>query len=180
MNRDLLNDNELMKRIAKGDVKAFETLYRSTSNKIFFYLLRFLKSRESAEDIHVEVYTQVWKSAKNFKGKSRARTWIYGIARNLALNQLRKRGNRQMLQFSETIKDNKSTSVFDAFDRHQHIQKALSTLSAKHREVMDLVFFHEMTYQEVAGILGVPENTVKTRMFYAKEAVKKTILVMES
>ena len=171
------NHDKLLKKVVKKDAKAFEKLYELTSKSIFFYLYRLLQNKESAEDIHVEVYATVWKNADRFQGKSKVKTWMFGIARNLALNELRKK-YRETQSIDRPIKDENSYKAYNGFDRQQYIQEALMKISEKHREILDLVFFHEASYSEVAQLLEIPENTVKTRVYYAKAALKEKLVKM--
>lgn len=173
------NHDELLTKVVQKDKKAFEKLYEATSKSIFFYLYRLLQNRESAEDIHVEVYATVWKNADRFKGKSKVKTWMFGIARNLALNELRKKHNETQ-SIDRPIKDENSYKVYNGFDRKQYIQEALMKISAKHREVLDFVFFHDASYSEIGQLLEIPENTVKTRVYYAKAALKEKLVKMET
>jgi RNA polymerase sigma-70 factor (ECF subfamily) len=170
----LAQDIELLKRVSKGDEEAFRQLYDLTHRKVYFYLYRLVHGRQMAEDILVETYTEVWRNASKFKGKSRAGTWIIGIARNLAMNQLRKVKVHEDIDLIKNL-SNGSQPNGRPFDRKRVIKKALLTLSTKHQEVLDLVFFHGLTYQEVSEILGIPINTVKTRVFYAKESLKQCL-----
>jgi RNA polymerase sigma-70 factor (ECF subfamily) len=170
-------ETRLLKKVVKKDKKAFEKLYELTSNKLFLYLYRWLQNRESAEDIHIEVYTIVWKNAERFQGKSKVTTWIFGIARNLALNELRKK-YRETTSIYKPVKDENSSVDYDKFERKQYIQEALMKVSEKHREILDLVFFHEFNYSEIASLLEIPENTVKTRVYYAKAALKEKLMKM--
>ncbi len=163
---------KLLKKTSKGDTKAFEELYEMTSRSIYFYLYRLLQNEESAEDVRIDVYTQVWKNAGRFQGRSKVTTWIFGIARNLAFNELRKKKNTAMGELTDTIEDENSLSGYATFENSQLVQKALLELPVKQRDVMDLVFFHELNYKEVAEILSIPENTVKTRVHHAKNALK--------
>ena len=176
-NRDEAKEDELLKRVVQKDTKAFEKLYALTSKSIFFYLYRLLQNRESAEDIHVDVYTIVWKNAGKFKGKSKVKTWMFGIARNLAFNELRKKHNKTQ-SIDQPIQDENSYKVYEEFDRKQYIQEALMKISFKHREILDFVFFHEASYSEIGQVLKIPENTVKTRVYYAKAALKKQLVKM--
>jgi RNA polymerase sigma-70 factor (ECF subfamily) len=179
MNRkkDEAAEDKLLRKVVNKDRKAFEKLYELTSKSIFFYLYRLLQNRESAEDIHVEVYATIWKSAGKFKGKSKAKTWMFGIARNLALNELRKKHNENQ-SIDRPIKDENSYKAYNGFDKKQYIQEALMKISAKHREILDFVFFHEASYFEISKILDIPENTVKTRVYYAKAALKEKLVKM--
>ncbi len=79
---------ELLEKVSEGDEEAFRQLYDLTHKKVYFYLYRLFKVKESAEDALVETYTEVWRGAKSFKGKSLVTTWIMGIARHLAMNEL--------------------------------------------------------------------------------------------
>ena len=165
-------DFKLLKLAARGDEKAFRQLYDSSYGKVSMYLYRLVSDDTLVEDILVETYAAVWKGAKKFKGKSKVSTWIIGIARNIAMNELRKRKSpHEEMNSPYDIADD-SPADREFFDRPLLIKKALSKLSVRHREVLDLVFFHEMTYPEVAELLDVPVSTVKTRVFYAKDALK--------
>jgi RNA polymerase sigma-70 factor, ECF subfamily len=172
------NEDKLLKKVVQKDKKAFEKLYELTSKSIFFYLYRLLQNRESAEDIHVEVYATVWKSADRFKGNSKVTTWMFGIARNLALNELRKK-HREDFSIDRPIKDENSDKAFNGFERQQYIQEALMKISEKHREILDLAFFHDTSYLEISKLLEIPENTVKTRVYYAKAALKEQLVKMD-
>lgn len=163
---------ELLKRISSGDEKAFRQLYDLTHRKVFFYLYRLVRRKQMVEDILVETYTEVWKNASKFKGRSRVCTWMIGIARNLAMNELKKlKGHEDIDEFENQLQA--SPPEEGSLDRKRLIKKALVNLSLKHREVLDLVFFHDLTYKEVSEILDIPTNTVKTRVFYAKESLKQ-------
>ncbi|MGB9629390.1 MAG: sigma-70 family RNA polymerase sigma factor [Thermodesulfobacteriota bacterium] len=165
---------DLLKRISSGDEKAFKQLYDLTHRKIYFYLYRLVRRKQMVEDILVETYTEVWKNASKFKGRSRVCTWMIGIARNLAMNELKKlKVHEDIEEFEEQLQV--SPLEEDPLDRKRLIQKALLKLSLKHREVLDLVFFHDLTYKEVSEILDIPTNTVKTRVFYAKESLKQSL-----
>ena len=168
---------DLLKEVAHGDEKAFRELYNRTFGRLKFYLMRRVQDEALIDDILVETYAAVWKGAKTFKGKSKVTTWMIGIARNLLFKALRKQ------KYHENIDDyfniaNGTTPDVETFDRRDYLKQAMLSLTSKHREVLDLVFFHEMTYPEVSKILDIPVNTVKTRIFYAKDALKKRLTKM--
>lgn len=175
----LINEEQkIIKRIADGDEHAFGTLFENTSKSVFQYILRFVNNREVAEDILIETYIKVWNSANKFKGDSSVFTWILGIARNLTMNEIRKRDYRLI-----DLTDNKFISAEQINSTCQKeiseiISKALTKLSPKHREVLDLIFIQELTYEEISILLNIPINTVKTRIFYAKEEIRKILTNM--
>ncbi len=168
-------DFELIKKLSEGDQIAFKELYEETYEKVYFYLFRLFKEKSLAEDVIVETYTEVWINAKNFRGEARLLTWIIGIARNIAMNKLKKLQFHESIDNFPDIPDKRNYPETELNGNKELIQKAMMMLSLKHREVLDLVFFQEMTYKEVSVILQIPVNTVKTRVFYAKEELKKII-----
>jgi RNA polymerase sigma-70 factor (ECF subfamily) len=167
----------LLNACAAQNEEAFRILYDETHKRIFFFVHRILGDREMAEDVVVETYMAVWKGAGSFKGHSKVLTWIFGIARNLSMNALKKK------RFDASIDDYHHLSTDGGMDsrgddRREVIAKGLLKISAKHREVLDLVFFQGFHYREIAAILKVSENTVKTRVFYAKKALHETLQKM--
>jgi RNA polymerase sigma-70 factor (ECF subfamily) len=169
-----LQDLELMRRVSDGNEEAFRELYNLTHKKVYFYLYRLVHGKQMAEDILVEAYTEAWRCAKKFKGNSAVTIWIMGIARNLAMNEFGK------VKKHDNIEDfpNLSNGVMpdpEHMDRQRLLKEAMTKLPIKHREILDLVFFHELTYPEVSRMLDIPVNTVKTRVFYAKETLKNAL-----
>jgi len=164
-------ESELLKKVSYGDEEAFRRLYDLTCDKIAFYLQNLLRDKTLIDDVLVETFTAVWKSAGSFKGKSKVTTWIIGIARNLAMKQLKKTKLYENIDNYPYI-SNGALSVEESLDRQTTVNKAMSQVSAKHREVLDLVFFHDMNYPEISRLLDIPVNTVKTRVFYAKDSLR--------
>jgi RNA polymerase sigma-70 factor (ECF subfamily) len=167
----------LLSAAAAKDEEAFRRLYDATHKSIYFFVHRILKDRQMAEDVVMETYLAVWKGAGNFKGQSKVLTWIFGIARNLALNALKKKRQDYPLDdFHHLATDGGMDS--SGSDRREVIAKALLQVSVKHREVLDLVFYQGFNYEEIASILKVHVNTIKTRVFYAKKALHDTLNTM--
>ncbi|MEW6374313.1 MAG: sigma-70 family RNA polymerase sigma factor [Thermodesulfobacteriota bacterium] len=164
-------DFELLRKISGGDEEAFRQLYNQTHKRVYYYLYRLLREKSLAEDVLVETYTEVWRGAKNFKGKSQVTTWMMAISRNLAMNQLKKIKKHEDIDGLPNLSDGLIPDT-GHLDRQKLLKEAMLKLSINHREILDLVFFHEMTYQEVSEILDIPLSTVKTRVFYAKKALR--------
>ena len=167
-------EHHLLERVAGGDRDAFRELYDATARRIYFYLYRLLQDDALAEDVQMEVYVEVWKGAGNFRGQSKVTTWMFGIARNLAFKTLRKQRNHANIDDYGSLEDPDQPDL-DAPDRQRVVKQAMTMISVKHREVLDLVFFQQMRYQEIASLLDVSVNTVKTRVYYAKAALLKTM-----
>ena len=176
MDRTTSTDREagLLAEVARGDREAFRELYDLTARSVYFFLYRMVQEEALAEDLQVEVFAQVWKGADRFQGRSKVKTWILGIARNLAMNALRKRRYHLDIDDCHGLADETLPDP-DAADRKRCLGRAMTELSDKHREVLDLVFYQQMNYNEIGELLSVSVNTVKTRVFYAKDALKKAL-----
>jgi len=177
MDKKKASDHEyiLMRKIASRDEDAFRELYDRTHRRIYFYLLRILGEKEAVEDVMVETFSEIWRSAQKFMGRSRPSTWMLGIARNLAMSYLRK------IKHDDSIDDHQchlssGDSKTEEYHRRDLIDKAFLSLSLKHREILDLVFYQELSYAEIAVLLDIPVDTVKTRVFYAKRELKKILI----
>jgi RNA polymerase sigma-70 factor (ECF subfamily) len=173
------SDFLLIKEIANGSREAFRTLYGRYVRRVFSYSFKITRNSKIAEEITNDVMFEVWRGAKSFKGKSSLLTWILGIAHNKAINEIRKR-SPELLESEEFSRfANSGEGVEEKMlekDRAERIKMALDNLSVEHRTVLELTFYQGLSYQEIAGIMNCPVNTVKTRMFYAKEKLKETLI----
>jgi RNA polymerase sigma-70 factor, ECF subfamily len=165
------SDEALIDLIADGDKRAMQVLYARHNVRVYRFILRLTGNQSLAEDLVSEVFLDVWRQAEGFEAKSQASTWLLAIARYKALSALRRRTDDQLdEQMAATIEDTSEDpeTVVYTKDRNTIVQKCLKQLSPAHREVIDLVYYHEKSVDEVAKIVGVPAATVKTRMFYAR------------
>jgi RNA polymerase sigma-70 factor, ECF subfamily len=165
------SDEALISLIADGDKRAMQVLYARHNVRVYRFILRLTGNQSLAEDLVSEVFLDVWRQADGFEAKSQVSTWLLAIARYKALSALRRRTDEplddQMAAGIEDTADNPETAV-GIKDRNIIVRKCLTQLSPAHREVIDLVYYHEKSVDEVAQIVGVPPATVKTRMFYAR------------
>jgi len=168
------SDETLIRAIAAGDRRAMQALYARYSVRIYRFVLRLTNDRSLAEDIASEVFIDVWRRAEGFKVKSQVSTWMLAIARHKALSALRRRSDERLDENATAIADpaDDAETTVDKRDRSALVQHCLSQLSALHREVLDLVYYHEKSVDEVAEIVGAPANTVRTRMFYARKRMQ--------
>ena len=166
------SDDALLREIALGDRHAMELLYSRHSVRVYRFSLRITGNATLAEDIVSEVFLDVWRRADGFKANSQVSTWLLAIARNKSLSALRRRVDAPLeddrVATVEDPADDPEVMVHNK-DRSALIQKCLSQLSTAQREVIDLVYYHEKSVEEVAQIVGAPASTVKTRMFYARQ-----------
>ena len=172
------SDEALIGRIADGDKRAMQVLYARHNVRVFRFILRLTNNTAVAEDLVSEVFLDVWRQADAFEAKCQVSTWLLAIARYKALSALRRRADEQlddkMAAALEDPADNPETIVFNK-NRSEIVQKCLTQLSPAHREVIDLVYYHEKSVDEVAKIVGVPAATVKTRMFYARNKMAELL-----
>lgn len=174
-------DIALVARIAAGDKAAFETLFAAYGERVFRYAHRLISDVSRAEEVTNDVMMEIWKNAGSFEGRSKVSTWILGITRHLALNAVRGKQLETMdIDDAPEIADASQSALSGALGRDrenlkQTLRAALGHLSDDHRDVIELTFFQGCTYQEIADIVGCPENTVKTRMFHARKHLKEIL-----
>jgi RNA polymerase sigma-70 factor, ECF subfamily len=165
------SDEVLIGRIAAGDRLAMQVLYARHHVRVFRFVLRLVQDEATAEDLISEVFLEVWRHADRFERRSTVSTWMLGIARFKALAARRRRR-------AEVLDDKTAAAIADPADNPAValekkdigtlIRKCLTKLPARHREIIDLAYYQEKSLEEVAEIVGIPKNTVKTRMLSAR------------
>ena len=165
------DDLDLMRRVVGRDRQAFETLYHRYSPVVYRYLWKFIRQREIVEEALNDVMMVVWETASRFNGTSRLSTWILGIAHNKAL-KARARFARFDAEVREAAPDQAEVSgPEDAWAQRElagAVARAIDSLPPHQAAVVELTFYHDLSYAEVAKIVGCPLNTVKTRMLHAR------------
>ncbi|MEQ1650262.1 MAG: sigma-70 family RNA polymerase sigma factor [Hyphomicrobiaceae bacterium] len=166
------DDRELLARLAKADQAALRSYITRHQLRVFRFIIRCVKNEAVAEELTNEVFMDVWRHASKYEGRSQPVTWLLSIAHNRAISSLRKRRE-------EAWDDDKAGSLADEgddpevvaqkTDKSVQLRACLEQLSAEHKEIIDLVYYHEMSIAEVSEVIGIPEATVKTRMFYARK-----------
>jgi RNA polymerase sigma-70 factor (ECF subfamily) len=172
------SDEVLIGRIAKGDRLAMQVLFARHNVRVYRFVLRIVRNEATAEDLISEVFLDVWRQADKFEGRSAAATWMLSIARFKALSALRRRSDAELDdETAGAIEDQADDPevTLAKKDKGAALRDCLAKLSAEHREIVDLVYYHEKSVEEVAGIVGIPEATVKTRMFYARKKLSELL-----
>ncbi|KPF67517.1 RNA polymerase subunit sigma [Bosea sp. AAP35] len=166
------SDDELVKRIAGGDRLAMKVLFSRHQTRVYRFALRLLRDETMAEDVTGDVFMDLWRQADRFEGRSSVTTWLLTIARNKSYSALRKRRDAGLDDdVAESMEDEADDPevVLQKQDKGHAIRACLKQLSREHAEVIDLVYYHESSIEEVARVVGIPENTVKTRLFHARK-----------
>jgi RNA polymerase sigma-70 factor (ECF subfamily) len=166
------SDDMLLESIADGNRTAMHILYCRHNVRVYRFILRIVRDATTAEDLVSQVFLDVWRTAGQFEGRSQVSTWMLAIARFKALTALRNRRHEdieqeEVLQIADTG-DTPETAM-DRSQTSSTLRKAIAQLSPAHREIIDLVYYHEKSVEEVGQIIGIPQATVKTRMFYARK-----------
>jgi RNA polymerase sigma-70 factor (ECF subfamily) len=172
------SDENLIQAIASGSQAAMRTLYGRHHVRVFRFIVRLVSDTARAEDLVSEVFLSVWRRASTFENRSRVSTWILSIAKFKALTA---RGRRQESQLDEAatemVADTADTPEQTVLhtDRNAQVRSCIGQMSREHREVIDLVYYHDKSVEEVAEIIHLPKNTVKTRMFYARKGLARLL-----
>jgi RNA polymerase sigma-70 factor, ECF subfamily len=172
------SDETLVERIAAGNKLAMQALFARHRTSVYRWLLRFVSNEALAEDLLSEVFLDVWRQAARFECRSSVSTWLLSIARHKALSARRRRTDAELDEKIEaTVADpaDDPEVALQEKNRDELLRRALTRLSPEHRQVIDLVYYHEKSVDEVARILDVPPATVKTRMFYARKKLAELV-----
>jgi RNA polymerase sigma-70 factor (ECF subfamily) len=172
------DDGSLLTRVANGDVEAFEDLYARYARRLFGFALRITRRPELVEEVVNDTLLAVWRSAGSFDGRSKPSTWIFGIAYRKSLRALQRR------RPAEIAVPEPRGAVDERAGPEQQLQqremlalvdRALASLPPEQRAVVELTFFSELSYAEVAAVVDCPVNTVKTRMFHARRKLREAL-----
>ena len=172
-----LMSTDVVSRWQSGDMEAFETLFRQHERLVFKNAYFITGSREEAEDVLQDVFVSIWQARRDFNPqKARLTTWLYRITLNKCLDRHRKR------QLQAVPLENSGAE--DIEDERQEIGKgaefeellaALKALDRKHRAVLVLRYFNELSYEEIARAAGIPLGTVKSRIYQALKTLRSQL-----
>ena len=168
----VLADDTLIKQIAEGNKLAMRALFARHQLRVYRFILRIVRDAALAEDVVSEVFIDAWQHAGRFEGRSSVSTWLLGIARHKALTACNRRTSETLdCEMALNVVDpaNNPEAELGQKDTGTVIRRCLAMLSPEHAEVIDLVYYQEKSIKEIVQILGIPDNTVKTRMFYARK-----------
>lgn len=167
----------LLKRIGAGDRAAFEEIYRAFERPLYRFILSKLNDPHEAADILHDVFLEIWRAADRFEGRSKVQTWVFGIAWRKVIDQLRKGGRITLTDTPPDIADDapNAAACMAAGQEAEHIRHCLRELTEDHRMAITLAFYEDMNYGQIAEIAGVPEGTIKTRVFHAKKLLLRCL-----
>ena len=177
-NREDIQIELLILKCRNGDHRAFGELVGLLEQRLFFFVRRLARSEEDAWDILQKTWVDVYRNMTALRDTSRALPWLYRIARNKAADHLRDQYRHDSVSLDDMdgeIPENTGDDEgLDGMDPGE-VRVALETLSTPHREVLTLHFLEDFSIDEISGITGAPSGTVKSRLYYAKHALRKAM-----
>jgi RNA polymerase sigma-70 factor (ECF subfamily) len=182
-------DEALMQRFQQGDGQAFKVLLERHRRGVFNFVLRHVGDSSAAEDLLQDTFLRVVQGAHRYKLESKFTTWLYTIARNLCVDRARKMKFRRHRSLDQPVGSDDESPLGDRIadsgaptDRQAigtelqvKLEQAIATLREDQREVFVMREYSNLPFKEIAEIIGVPENTVKSRMRYALEHLRRAL-----
>lgn len=171
---DVIPDGELLGGISRGDREAFAEFYRRHGGPLFAFLVKLVRERDMAEEVLGETMLDIWRQAGRFESRSSVATWLFSVCHDKAVRRLRRQRETVMEDDAVTSADDGPTpdSPVDGRAMAQLLPDLMARLSLDHCEILQLTYYQGFSVQEIAELLSLPENTVKTRMFFARQRLK--------
>ncbi len=185
-------DKQLVERVRRGDKRAFDLLILKYQHKILSIVGRYLGDQNDVQDVSQETFIKAYRAIPNFRGESAFYTWLYRIAVNTAKNHLVSKSRRppnidvdiddgEFQNNSAVLRDNESPQASLATSQmEQVIFRSIENLPSELRIAVTLREFDGLSYEEIAKIMNCPVGTVRSRIFRAREAIEKKIMLMDN
>ena len=181
-----LADGELVRTAVSGREAAFEELVRRYQRPIASYVYRMVGDYDAALDLTQEVFIKVYNSLSRYRSEFKFSTWIYKIAHNTAIDHLRRHTVRDQIMTADgdgprseiAIESRRLTPEQESEreERRSEIESVVQSLPAAYRELIVLRHSHDLSYDEIAEVTGLPLGTVKNRLFRAREAMRDLLV----
>lgn len=173
---------QLLERTARGDREAFQRLYFIFHRRLTRFLLRVTRRPDVTEEIINDTMLVVWQRAGDFRGESHLSTWILGIAYRRALKRLNREPRSELVgvmnDWSATLDAEALADLAQQAELVDWLDTAFARLSPEHRLVIQLTYLLGLSCEEIASITECPVNTVKTRMFYARQRLRELLATL--
>lgn len=178
------DDRELIRQTLAGDAAAFGCLVRRYQDRLYVTLVHFVGSEEDAQDVLQDAFVQAYSNLHAFREQAQFYTWLYRIARNLAISHHRRRKLRQCLPLDPGGEDSHANghdpidggpapdARLETEERVALVRRCLQGLSDEHREVLVLKEIEDLEYEQIAAVLEIPVGTVRSRLFRARSQLK--------
>ena len=176
-----MRDNDIIRLFLAGDrERAFTEIVKAYSERLFWYVRRYVSSHEDADDIVQDIFVKVWAALPSFRGESQLFTWLYRIATNEALNYVRRQQVRAALSFrpigAEMERRVDEDPWFNGDEAERTLMKALQKLPLKQRVVFSMRYFEDMSYEEISEVTGTSVGALKASYHIASTKLKDELL----
>jgi RNA polymerase sigma-70 factor (ECF subfamily) len=172
---DRIRQELLVRRCQNGERRALEELVRTWEKRLFFYIRRLLPDEQDAWDTLQETWLKALRGLHTLRDPDTLPMWLYRIARNTAMGRLRKQyQDRALVEEVGSRMESEPEPDFTFADAEQ-VRRELSGLSLPHREVLTLFFLEDLTIEEIAEVVQAPAGTVKSRLHYARQALRRAL-----
>jgi len=182
------SDEDLMARVAEGDEDAFEALVLRHQTSVLNFIYRFIGDKTQAKDLSQEVFLRVWQAAKSYEAKAKFTTWIYRIVSNLCFNELKSARRRRWRQFFRSAEEGgqdieekfpddspSSEDLLLTRERNRQISETLQSLPANQRMAIILKRYDDLSYEEIARIMGCSVSAVESLLVRAKRTLREKL-----
>ena len=166
------DDKDLVRRCLSGDLKAFETILERYQKPVFNVALRLLSNTDDAADVAQATFVKAYEKLNSYDSRYKFFSWLYRIAVNTSLNFLEQKKRSDLLGDEDVSEGNRLEEELNAAERVEKLEDAILNLSVEYRVVIVLRHFHDLSYEEMGMILDLPEKTVKSRLFTARQILK--------
>ena len=165
-----VDDLDLIRRMQAGDDDAVRDLYTQYGQRLYAYALRLTDDPATAEDVTQNTLVTAWRTARTFRAEGRLIAWLLGIVHHTAMKAIRTRTNYLSDVAEETIREEQPSPEEQAQvkDERRWVRQGMQSLSPEHRAVLELIFYQDLSLNEVSQVLNIPIGTVKSRLSYAR------------
>ena len=175
-----LSDTEIISTVLHGNQQAYAQLVERYQNYVFTIVLRYIKSREDAEEVAQDIFIKAYRSLSDFKGASKFSTWLYTITTTTCITFLRKKrlevhslDNEKVFEVADSQDSGMSANQIEQKSRVNMVNHAIAMLSGDDAELITLFYKGEQTLEEIAQVLGIEANAVKVRLHRARTRLKE-------
>ena len=170
----VIDDQAAVERVLAGDISAFEEIVRRWQSPLINLAYRFCRDRSRSEEMAQEVFLRAYRGLKQWRREAAFSTWLFALATNFYRSELRRIPTRTISldDVAEPVDPRVSDGGLEDEDRDLAVRRAVFALPAKYREALILFYFHEMDVPAAARSLGLPEGTVKARLFRGREILR--------
>lgn len=173
---------DIISQVLKGDQQAYSILVERYRDYVFTIVLRYVKSREDAEEVAQDIFVKAYRSLADFKGTAKFSTWLYTITTTTCITFLRKKklevhslDNEKVFATADNIDGGMSANQIEQKSKVTMVNEAIQLLNPDDAEVLTLFYKGEQTLEEIAQVLGIEPNTVKVRLHRARTRLKEKL-----